>query len=424
MADLPTRLSAVVPWLAMFRPIAILVLASAAAWAVDPDLARRRPDTETRWSSFENLRGLKGAGARENRGAKGHAFDRLKAGETKTLLNVQGAGSIRRMWFTLQDRSAEMLRSLKLEAFWDGAAMPAVSVPFGDFFGAILGRAVPFENELFADPEGRSFLCYIPMPFRKAARITLTNESPRDIPALYYDIDYLTAAAPDEELLYFHAAWRREHSTEPGRDFEILPRVRGEGRFLGAHLGVIANPEYTGWWGEGEVKMYIDGDRALPTLAGTGAEDYIGTGWGEGVFQHRYSGALVADNERGQFAFYRYHVPDPVYFHKDLRVTIQPLGGDTKAKVLEMMLRGIPIRPVSIDDHGVFTKLLESTTPQDLAAHSAATDAWVNFYRRDDWSAVALFYLDAPVSGLPRLAPLAARLESILPAKPVVEVGP
>ncbi len=395
----------------MWRQLGCLLVAGACVWAADSDLAKRRPDADTRWASFENPRGVKGAGGKENRGAKGHAFDSLKAGETRTLLSVQGAGAIRRMWFTFGDRSPQMLRSLRLEAFWDGAAEPAVSVPFGDFFGAILGRAVAFENELFANPEGRSFICYIPMPFRTAAKITLSNESKQDIPALFYDIDYLLTAKPDEESLYFHARWRRERPTEIGRDFEILPRVKGEGRFLGAHIGVITNPENTGWWGEGEVKMYVDGDRALATIVGTGAEDYIGTGWGEGAFQNRYSGALVADNERGQYAFYRYHVPDPVYFHKDLRVTIQSMGGDNKSKVLEMLLRGVPIKPVTIDDKGKLTKLLEK--PEDLTASAAPPEAWVNVYRKDDWSAVALFYLDAPVDGLPRVAPLEKRIEGL-----------
>lgn len=401
----------------MLRKIGAVILMAAAGGAADLDLARRRPEVETRWASFENPRGLKGAGGRENRGAKGHAFDRLKAGETKTLLNVQGAGAVRRIWLTVRDRSPVMLRALRLEAFWDGAAEPAVSAPLGDFFGAILGRAVPFESELFADPEGRSFVCYVPMPFRTGARITISNDSTRDVPELFYDVDTTLTEKPDEEMLYFHARWRRERWTELGKDFEILPRVRGEGRFLGAHLGVMTHPDNTGWWGEGEVKMYVDGDRALPTIVGTGAEDYIGTGWGEGTFAHRYSGSLVADSEHGQFAFYRYHVPDPVYFHKDLRVTIQSLGGDTKAMILELMLRGVPVKPVSIaESGGKFTKLLEGT-PQELSANPAPPDAWVNVYRKDDWSAVALFYLDAPVNHLPRLAPVEKRIEGLTEAK-------
>jgi hypothetical protein len=338
----------------------------------------------------------------------------MKAGETKTLLNASGAGSIRRIWITIPDRSPRMLRSLRLDMTWDNAAEPAVSVPLGDFFGAILGRTAAFENELFANPEGRSFNCYIPMPFRKAAKVTLTNESGQDIPNLFYQIDYLKTAKPDADLLYFHAYWNRQRATTPGEDFEFLPRVRGEGRFLGVHFGVISNPEITGWWGEGEVKMYVDGDTALPTLAGTGAEDYIGTGWGQGTFSNRYQGCLLADGKQGRYASYRYHVPDPVYFHQDLRVTIQAMGGDTKENVLKMLDKGAPIRPVTIDEKGKpFVRLLETQPAPDLRTHASQPDAWVNVYRRDDWSSVALFYLDTPVNGLPRLAPVEKRVENI-----------
>src|SRR5450432_453573 len=152
--------------------------------AADSSLARRRPDLDTRWASFENLAAAKGQGGAEKRGAKGHAFNVLRSGDVQTLLNVAGAGEVSRIWITLPQRDPEMLRALRLDMYWDGAATPAVSVPLGDFFGAILGRAVPFESELIADPEGRSFNCYIPMPFRKGARITLKNEASRDVDLL------------------------------------------------------------------------------------------------------------------------------------------------------------------------------------------------------------------------------------------------
>ncbi len=397
----------------MLRLISLFALLIAMAVAADPELARRRKDADTRWISFENPTGAKGQAAKENRGAKGHAFDSLKNGETQTLLQTQGAGSIRRIWITVRDRSPRMLRALRLDMYWDNASEPAVSVPLGDFFGAVLGRLVTFENDLFSSPEGRSFNCIIPMPFRKGAKITLTNESGVDVPLLFYQIDYVQTAKPDEDLLYFHAYWNRERATKPGTDFEFLPRVRGEGRFLGVHFGVIANPTITGWWGEGEVKMYVDGDTALPTLAGTGTEDYIGTGWGQGAFQNRYQGCLFADGERGRYASYRYHVPDPVYFHKDLRVTIQAMGGDEKRNVLKMLEKGAPIQPVSISDENTFTKLLDTGAPKDVASHPSSEKAWVNVYRQDDWSSVALFYLDAPASGLPRLAPVEQRTAGV-----------
>ena len=115
-------------------------------------------------------------GGRDNKGAKGHAWDRMKAGETYVLADVQAAGTIDRIWITIDDRSPEALRGLKLEAFWDGANKPAVSVPFGDFFLHGAGEMVPMETALFASPEGRSFVSYVPMPFRKSARLVLTNE--------------------------------------------------------------------------------------------------------------------------------------------------------------------------------------------------------------------------------------------------------
>ena len=157
----------------------------------EPGIAEKRPDLETRWASFENPQAQKGAGAIENKGFKGHPFDSLEAGETKTLLRVEGSGEIRRMWFTLDSRDPEALRSLRLQIYWDNASSPAVDVPFGDFFVAILGHTAAFENALFANPEGRSFVCYIPMPFRKGAVVRITNESKKKITRVFYDIDTL-----------------------------------------------------------------------------------------------------------------------------------------------------------------------------------------------------------------------------------------
>lgn len=388
------------------------VLSATGLFASENDLARKHPGVETRWSSFENPAAAKGQGGRENQGAKGHPFDRLEPGETKTLLDVKGSGEIRRMWFTVRERDPQILRSLRFNMYWDDAKTPAVSVPFGDFFGATVGGPVAFESELFSNPEGRSFNCYIPMPFRTHARVTITNESQRLVPYVFYDIDFLLKPKPDQDLLYFHAIWRRERWTTIGRDFEVLPKVKGEGRFLGAHFGVMVNPENTGWWGEGEVKMYLDGDSDHPTIVGTGTEDYIGTGWGQGVFRHRYQGSLVSDTKNGQYAFYRYHVPDPVYFHRELRVTIQQIGGDAKEKITGLLKKNVPIRPVTIDDDGKLTKLLESPA-SSLDQHPAPDKAWVNVYRRDDWSAVALFYLDAPENGLAPLADIKQRIEGV-----------
>jgi len=377
------------------------------------ELYKLPENVETKWSSFENLNGLKGAGAQENKGAKGYPSDQIKAGETVTLLHVKGAGTIRRIWLTINDRSPEMLRSLKLDMYWDGAEKAAVSTPLGDFFGVGLGRRVAFENELFADPEGRSFNCFIPMPFRTEAKITLTNESGKNLNSLFFDVDFTQQADQPDDVLYFHAWWNRQNPTSLGEDYEILPELSGAGRFLGVNLGVKTDPSYQdSWWGEGEVKIYLDGDDEFPTLAGTGAEDYIGTAWGQGTFCDRYQGSLIADTEKGEFAFYRYHIPDPVYFYQDIRATIQQIGGWPKKRVEELIENGAKLKPVTISaGPDNFVRLLD--LPEVSLDDPFLPDGWTNFYREDDVSSTAYFYLDKPASELPELAPIELRTEGL-----------
>jgi len=370
-------------------------------------------DAQTRWISFENQTGEKGRGGMENMGAKGHAMDHIKAGDSKILFDVKGSGIIHRMWITIDDKSPEMLRSLKIEMFWDGAEKPAVVAPLGDFFGVGLGRMTSFENELFSSPEGKSFNSYIPMPFKTAARIVITNESPKDLLMIFYDINYTVTKSPDPNSLYFHCYWNREIKTELGRDFEILPAVAGKGRFIGTNIGVIDDSVYQGrWWGEGEVKVFLDGDTDYPTLVGTGTEDYIGTGWGQGIFNHRFQGCLIADRDKHEWAFYRYHIPDPIYFHSDCKVTIQQIGGDIRSKAVELQKRGVGMTPITIHPAPEFIKLLEMDPVPDIEDETLP-DSWTNFYRQDDWSAAAYFYLDKPESNLPDIAPVEERIEGL-----------
>ena len=126
-----------------------------------------------------------------------------------------------------------MLRSLKIEMFWDGSVKPAVSAPFGDFFGVGPGQNTAFENELFASPEGKSFNCFLPMPFKKSAKIIVTNEGKQDLLMLFYDINFIKLKKWNKEDLYFHCYWHRDTATILGKDFEILPEINGKGRFLG-----------------------------------------------------------------------------------------------------------------------------------------------------------------------------------------------
>jgi hypothetical protein len=365
--------------------------------------------TQSRVSSFENLNGLKGEGGKSNKGAKGHAFEPLKAGESKTLLDTRSAGIINRIWCTVDDRSFTMLRSLRLRIYWDGSEKPAVDAPLGDFFCAGLGRPVAFQSAMFTNPEGRSFNCYIPMPFKNGARVILTNEGNKDLNSLFFDIDFTEMENAPKAMLYFHACWNRALKSATGKDFELLPAIRGQGRFLGVNLGVNIDSVYGHtWWGEGEIKMYIDSDSTNPSINGTGSEDYIGTGWGEGQFTQQYQGCTVADGKNRQYAFYRFHIPDPVYFHHNFRVTIQELGGGMDGEVKALQARGVSLIPVSVAGGHDFIKLLEA--PKKLTDPDFPK-GWVNFYRSDDYSATAYFYLDKPQSNLKDLAPVAERVQ-------------
>jgi hypothetical protein len=331
-------------------------------------------------------------------------------------MNVAGAGVIQRIWLTISDRSPEALRSLKLEMYWDGATSPAVSVPLGDFFGVGLGRKTAFQNALFADPEGRSFNSYIPMPFQKGARVILVNEG-KSSTMLFYDINFQRVKSHPANTLYFHAYWSRKNKSELAKDFEILPRVSGKGRYLGMNMGIITDPIYQkSWWGEGEVKIYLDNDGELPTLNGTGTEDYIGTGWGQGVFAHNYQGCLVADTAARSWAFYRYHIPDPVFFQKNCRVTIQVMGGDMLPKVREYKANGAALIPVSVAGDNSFIKLFDEPKAKNLDDKDFPS-GWVNFYRQDDVSATAYFYLDKPTSQLPALASVQDRAAGLVKVK-------
>lgn len=359
----------------------------------------------TRWASFENPAAAPGAAARSNFGAKGSPNGHLFAGQTVTLMEHTGAGEVRRIWMTVQDRSPAALRSIILRCYWDGCDKPAAEVPLGDFMLSDGGMR-PFSCAYFSDPEGRSFNCYIPMPFRTGARITLTNESDRDIPRLFYDVDFLSYDAPREDLLYFHAWFHRSLPVEPERDHVILDTVRGCGRFLGASFSVHADPVYgDSWWGEGEVKVYMDGDSDFPTLAGTGTEDYIGTAWGQGTYCTPFQGCLLADPGARHWTFFRFHGPDPVYFHSDIRVTIQDIGGDSHEKVRALVDSGAPLIPVTCDIGPEAGFLHLYRRPME----SWPEEGWINFYRQDDFATVAYFYLDRPVSDLPPLQDVAVR---------------
>ena len=369
------------------------------------------PNTRTRWSSFENPSAKPAGGGKENLGAKGHAFDVIPARGKQVMLDVTGAGIINRIWLTVNERSPRMLRSLRLEMYWDNSSTPAVSVPLGDFFGIGLGRKTAFESELFTDPEGRSFNAYVPMPFKTAAKIEIINDSDKPV-HLFYDVNFLQLTKHEKPVLYFHAYWSRENKTKLGRDFVVLPAVKGHGRFLGMNVGINADSTYDKtWWGEGEVKIYLDNDAEFPTLIGTGTEDYIGTAWGQGSFANRFQGCPIADEKARQWCFYRYHIPDPVYFETQCRVTLQQIGGEMTEVVRRLAANGARLRPISVSGDK-FIKLLELKPVPNLQDQSFPS-GWTNFYREDDVSATAYFYLDKPSSALGKIPSLEHRTQGM-----------
>jgi hypothetical protein len=395
----------------------VAALAASGGAAAAQDLYRFQSGSEPRWHSPENRTGAKGAGGQENKGAKGRAWDTISAGETYVLAEAQGPGIVDRMWITLNDRSPERLRQLRFEVYYDGARTPAVSVPFGDFFAHGVGDMRPMETSLFASPEGRSFVATVPMPFRRSIRMQVVNESAEDLTHIFYDVNLRKLAALPKDALYFHAWWSRDRATKPGQAFKVLPRIQGRGRFLGMSVGLQTNPAYEKtWWGEGEVKIRLDGDRAWPTLVGTGTEDYIGSAWSQGEYVNLNQGAPVGDEATGRWAFYRFHVPDPIFFEREIEVELPQMGGSGKKDVMRLQQQGAPLIPVTMDTgtrKGGFISLLEGAQPRPLADPTLPADGWVNFYRSDDVAAVAYFYLDRPENGLPALPPAAERAAAL-----------
>jgi hypothetical protein len=305
----------------------------------------------------ENPTGQKGAGGRAasnlGPGRKGRPCVPVEAGETITLADIGGNGRITRLWLTVPDQTEAgpfVLRDLVLRAYWDDAAAPSVEVPLGDFYCNGFGaRCIVNSLPIVVAPTG-GMNCFFPMPFRHRARLTLESEHPGRVDCVFYQVDYQLFSDRTRPAPYFHALWRRTAVTQPGVDHAIVPGITGRGAYVGTFLGIAALERY--WWGEGEVKFYLDGDKEYPTICGTGTEDYVGGAW---AFQEaltrevspdvrNYSTPFLGYPQRltedttgwspyarsgvTQHGMYRWHVLDPVYFDHDLRVVVQQIGHD------------------------------------------------------------------------------------------------
>jgi hypothetical protein len=293
-------------------------------------------DSETRSISAETPTGEKGGGAKAVPQAT-NAASALGVGwkvspdidlprrTTVTLAEIEGPGLIQHIWMTVSERA---YRDCILRFYWDGESAPSVEVPLGDFFANAHGMRYDVNSLMVnVNPSG-GFNCYWPMPFRKSAKVTIENQRPEDIGGFFYQITYALEPVP-EEAAYFHASWRRAITTREHPEHIIMDGIEGKGHYVGTFIGweQLSN----GWWGEGEVKFYIDGDDKHPTICTTGTEDYFGGAWnfGDRIFSGPFLGYPLRRIEAGQIpkhSLYRWHVPDPIRFKENLRVTVQTLG--------------------------------------------------------------------------------------------------
>jgi hypothetical protein len=306
-------------------------------------LARLR-EVRTRSISPENLNGRAGGGARATEGTGAVSARDLGPGwkvspsvdvqarATFPLATVDGPGVITHLWVTVHP---EHWRTLVLRAYWDGAEEPAVEVPYGDFFCHGWGVFSQVSSQMVAANPNGGFNAYWPMPFRSGAHLSLENTSERTA-RVYYQVTYEEGGEHTDDG-YFHAQWHRSNPLADRTPHVLLDRVEGAGHYVGTYLAWGVHS--TGWWGEGELKFYLDDDTDHPTICGTGTEDYFGGAWnfdvpGQGYTSYStpYLGlpqvlrpdGLYASQQR--FGMYRWHVPDPVHFATHLRVDIQALG--------------------------------------------------------------------------------------------------
>ena len=263
----------------------------------------------------------------------------IKSGEQRDVFVASGTGVISHIWFTIAAQSPLHLKELVLRAYWDALTRPSVETPIGDFFGLNLGDYVIYESEYLACSPGQSLNCYFAMPYRKGARLSVTNEGNRDVGAFYSNIDYWELDTLPDDALYFHAQYRQaapntaQHlpgSKNPdGGTNYVFAETRGRGHLMGVTLGVVQNAE--GWMGEGDEMIFVD-DPSKPLIVGTGSEDYFLGSWDFGgrqhasAFSHRLYGApLIQSPERigGRYCLYRFHGDNPVTFTRYLKHTIE-----------------------------------------------------------------------------------------------------
>jgi len=335
----------------------VLGTAFAHAQSASLDHLTRLKDAKTRSISPENFTGGKGQGgmATLKEGSAAHAardlgqgwkvnpYIRIKAGATFTLANIESSGVVNHIWMT----PVGDYRLMILRFFWDGETEPSVEVPVGDFFAAGwgIGKEPRIASLAICVNPRSGFNSYWQMPFRKSCKITMENLSDKQA-TVYYQVDYSLETVP-ADTPYFHAQFRRTHPLPAKEVYTIVDGIRGRGHYVGTYLAHGSNSP--GWWGEGEIKFYMDGDTEFPTICGTGEEDYFcgSYGYAERVvdgksvfenFSSPYTGFYHVPHQGTQrrFGQYRWHIADPIRFERNLRVTIQSLGWQSEGRYLPL----------------------------------------------------------------------------------------
>jgi len=310
----------------------------------------RLSNAKTRSVSPENFTGEKGKGgmATEGTGARaarelGQKWKvspsvRIKAGQTFVMADIKGSGAIQHIWMTPTGNN----RFNILRFYWDGEDTPSIECPAGDFFACGMGQYTTISSLAVCVNPGSGFNCYWLMPFRKGFKITMTNIDEKDM-VLYYQIDYTLTEIP-ADMGYLHAQFRRVNPLPYKQDYTILDGVRGQGQYVGTYM--IWGSNSPGWWGEGEIKFFMDGDREFPTICGTGTEDYFCGSYGfhkPGTSEYQefvtpYAGMpqVIKSKEQPRFNLYRWHIMDPIRFEKDVKVTMQALGWKSEGRYLPL----------------------------------------------------------------------------------------
>jgi len=310
----------------MFRLIPLLLLAAISAGAQDwgaqlSNLAKGQNYRLRRSSSYDRTGG--NADARQ-----------VAPGDTIAVLNENGPGQISHIWFTIADKEDKHLKKIVLRAYWDGESTPSIEAPIGDFFGLGNGEYFLYQSAPLAVGADKALNCFFPMPFRKHARITVTNEGSQRIDALYWNIDWrqLSSNLP-ADALYFHAQYRQAtpnvavlnaKTNLDGKNNYVWMEASGRGHFVGVTMSVVENADR--WWGEGDDMFFVDGEK-LPSINGTGSEDYFLGAWDFGgkPFSYQLFGAPVVGPEKqgSKWSLYRFHLDSPITFQKSLRATIE-----------------------------------------------------------------------------------------------------